>query len=244
MNFVATIGAAVSRRAEILSELHQLAKESAAKIILTTRTMYWESEVGQVTEESGLGLLASDLQIFDLEQFTKPQAHDFFEKRFQKRQSLRQKAHLLLDQVSTANRPQTKGGGKKQITYHPYIVEMVASAVAEGVERIPDSSSGNLMLKLLHEMCVRERVRRKLETPPEEQIAAFEAIAVECTNRGVVEFDEELCVIAGFREGDRATAQGSPAYRSKGSSGNYRIPIPIRFLASHLDCPIPCEGDH
>ena len=99
---------------EVLSELHQLARESAAKIILTTRTTYWEAEVGQVTQASGLGLLASDMRVFDLEQFTKQQAHDFFEKRFQRKQSFRQKAHLLLDQVSAANQPPTKGGGRNK----------------------------------------------------------------------------------------------------------------------------------
>jgi len=200
---------------EVLSELHQLAKESSAKIILTTRTMYWETEVGQVTEASGLGLLASDVRVFHLEQFTKPQAHDFFERRFQKRHSLREKAHLLLDQVSAANQPPTPGGGKKQITYHPYIVEMVASAVAEGVERIPDASPGNLMLKLLHEMCVREQVRRKLETPPKEQLAAFEAIAVDRVNSGIVEFDDDICIIAGFREHDRARLKDHPLIDAK-----------------------------
>jgi hypothetical protein len=130
-------------------------------------------------------LLASDVRVLDLEQFTKQQAHDFFERRFQRKQDLRQKAHLLLDRVSAANQPPTTGGGKKQITYHPYVVELVASAVAEGVKTVPEVSSGNLMLTLLHEKCVREQVRRKLETPPKEQLAAFEAIAVYCVNSNV-----------------------------------------------------------
>ncbi len=52
---------------DVLQELEELGRESAAKIVLTTRTAYWNAEVGQQP---------AFVEIVDLAEFTKPQALD------------------------------------------------------------------------------------------------------------------------------------------------------------------------
>ena len=86
------------------------------------------------------------------------------------------------------------------------------------------------MLKLLQEKCVREQVRRKLETPSKEQLTAFEGIAVDCVNRDVAEFDEELCIIAGFREVGSHRLKDHPLIDAKAGKGGMAFRFRYDFL--------------
>jgi hypothetical protein len=210
---------------DVLQQLIRLRAESVARIILTTRTMYWESEVGVAPPE---------VKVWDLAPFTKQQAYDYIERRFGKKPKIKQRAHSLLGQVSGANQPPTRGGGKAQITYHPYIVEMVASSAEEGMQAVGAPVPGSLMLRLLLGKCEREQTRRKLVTTPDQQLVAFEDLAVNSVRTGQDKFTEEDCIIAGFSEQDRARLKDHPLIQAKRQGNQYEMRFRYDFLPQRL----------
>ncbi|MEX2218648.1 MAG: NACHT domain-containing protein [Phycisphaerales bacterium] len=173
---------------ETLHELVSLAEQSAGRIMLTSRTLYWESEIG----EQKLPVITEHLA-----PFTKPQAMQYLEKRFETRREVRERARNLLDSVRDRNHPDTPGGGKKQISYHPFLIDLVSTAAELGVAAMESQESGPLY-GILSSFCERERHRQNLRTTAITQLTALELLAVE----GGSEFSVEDCLIAGFAETD------------------------------------------
>jgi len=200
---------------EVIDELVRLTQEgSNARIVLTTRTAYWNSEVEETPECAN---------IVDLAQFTKQQAIKYIEKKFANDRSLYDKAITLLNQVRAENIPPTAGGGKSQITYHPYVVALIASSAVEGVEALSKSGSRSELLNILFSFCEREQNRQRLETSAETQLGAFAEIAVELAVHGNNVFSAEDCAIAGIAEADLSRMGDHPLISVNGVKSDSRV---------------------
>ncbi len=210
---------------EVLRELLSLATESSARVMLTSRKVYWETEIGFDN---------SDVNIYTLAPFTKQQAMDYFERRFSRNKQMRSQALVLFDNIRKQNQPPSKGGGKNQILYHPFVVGLIASAVEYGVENVSAAvGSGAEMYEILKSLCTRESQRQHLTINAEGQLAVFEDIAVEFD--GV--FCEEDCIIAGMDDTDASKLKEHPLLTPDLTNGTLQFKyefLPALFKARYI----------
>ena len=224
-----TIGLRFSPR-EVLSELHQLALESAAKIILTTRTMYWESEFGQSTDLSGTGSPDTGLTLFDSCALYKAAGSHFLRETLPGR-AIATAENARPSRSSKCGESTSDAGWREE-------ADSVSSLYrrAGGLSRRRRGGGySRRRPRQLHAQASPPDVRpragsAKLETPPQDQLAALEAVAVDCISRGTSAFDEDLCIIAGFREEDRARLKDHPLIDAKSDMAG----DPFRFRYDFL----------
>lgn len=151
---------------EVLSDLATLARESDARIIVTTRTLFWEQAITTVPENVAVWSLAS---------FTRQQAVDYLEKRFSSSKQKRDRARAIYDTLSQGSRrPQSPGGGRAQFVNLPLCVVMVADQVEIGAKSVDLTNGESEIEQFLEVICAREQVRQGLKTDAKAQIQAFE----------------------------------------------------------------------
>ena len=179
---------------DILQKLSDISKESNAKIILTTRTLYWESEINEPSD---------NIDILKIAPFNTQQAKGYFQKFFKKEASMRDRATHLYKQLIESNIPLTPGGARVQFVNLPLCVGMIAEYVNIGGtgDLTPQSGKG-IIRDVLYQICDREKKRQSLITKAEDQLNAFEVISVDQFEMPMPEFDIELLSIAGFDETD------------------------------------------
>jgi len=187
----------------IIKELSQLVSSYNANVVVTSRDTYWETEVG---DDAGPILRKT------LAPFVKQQAHKYFEDRFKNSKERLKAARELLGRLRSANSPTTKGGGKNQITYHPYVVEMIGSLVElektqnSALFNSPSVAMGDILLR----MCERETERQSLATKARDQIRALQEIAVELLGDSETSFSLELLEAAGIECDDMEKIKTHP----------------------------------
>lgn len=179
---------------DILQKLSEISKESNAKIILTTRTLYWESEIKEPPD---------NVKILKLAPFNTQQAKGYYQKFFAKDKSMRDRAMNMYRQLIESNIPPTIGGARVQFVNLPLCVGMIAEYVNIGGtgDLTPQSGKG-IIRDVLYQICDREKKRQNLLTNAEDQLNAFELISVDQFDMSMPEFDIELLAIAGFDETD------------------------------------------
>lgn len=179
---------------EVLGRLADICRESNAKIILTTRTLYWQSEIDAPPD---------NIHLLKLAPFNTQQAKGYFQKYFAEDVKMQDRAMSLYSELIKANVPPTKGGSRVQFVNLPLCVGMIAEYVRLGGTGHFTSQVGKgLVHNVLHQICEREKARKGLLTSAETQLSAFTEIAVDQSGVFMPEFDLELLGIAGFDEND------------------------------------------
>jgi len=197
---------------DVLNELITLSTESSAKIVITTRPLFWEGAVGSEK---------LPLRILDLAPFNRQQALGYFRNVFKEDAKLQQKAQAVYEQLGSANKPRTAGGVKAQFVNHPICVQMIADELKrsqgdrtkktktklDDLDKSLDvASSDTLLYQLLWQLCDREQHRRKLRTAADKQMEAFQQLAI-AESAG---FELSYCGAAGFDERDIAALKDHP----------------------------------
>lgn len=179
---------------DVLYKLAKITEESNAKIIITTRTLYWQSEITNPP---------NNVKTISIAPFNTQQAKGYFEKYFKDDNPSRDRATHLYKELVKSNKPTTPGGSRSQIVNLPLCVGMIAEYVKLGSpgHLTPQSGKG-LIRDVLYQICDRERERKNLLTEAENQLAAFEEIAVDQSEKDNPYFELELLAIAGFDEND------------------------------------------
>jgi predicted NACHT family NTPase len=108
---------------DIMQKFSDISKESNAKIILTTRTLYWESEIKEPPQ---------NINILKLAPFNTQQAKGYYQKFFSKDASMRDRATNMYRQLIESNIPPTTGGTRVQFVNLPLCVGMIAEYVNIG----------------------------------------------------------------------------------------------------------------
>lgn len=208
---------------DVLEDLTAMATEADARIMLTSRTAYWDAEVGAAFPS---------VEVIDLATFTKPQVFEYLEQRFAGDPKTKEAAKNLFTKIRAANQPPTAGGGYNQIAYHPLVMQLVADAAQHGIAELPEREDCHSdMLRILRIFCEREIARQQLHTDATKQLNAFQDIAVDQVVGGIREFDRDDLLIAGFDERD---AQRLPDHPLVESAGNGRLRLRYDFLTSIL----------
>ena len=176
---------------EVLDRLVEIAKETEARIVITTRTLFWDAEIGDTPE---------CVVMHRLRPFEAPQAKDYFHKYFGDDTRSASKARTLYGKlIKQSQRPRESGGGRVQFANLPICAGIIARHIEnEGDAAFDMSAEGTIVDRFLQQILQRECVRQNLSTPAHEQLKAFEQISVERSST----FDLELLCVAGFNEAD------------------------------------------
>lgn len=175
---------------DLIDELATLAQGSNARIVVTTRTAYWDSEIKKTW---------SNVSKLDLAPFNKQQAVQYFERRFKSDMALRRKAKDLYEKIIQAsNLPTTPGGSRAQFVNLPACVALVADLIMRDADaKLDISNPQHLAEEMLLSLCDRDRQRKSLQTSGATQLSAFAQLAASNTS-GEANYQLSLLTATGF----------------------------------------------
>lgn len=210
--------------AEMLDGLRALADDSEARVVLTTRTPFWNAEIGVDPQEVySLRLLP----------FNPQQAKEYIKKFFEKDDARFQTARQLYAAViEHAANPDNEGGARAQFWSLPIAVSMICEAVKAGVS-LADWSEFSLE-SLLVAICERETKRQNLAISGSKQLAIFKEIALLDSGSEIARFEQEDLLAAGVSDSDAKKFNSHPLLKevSGGYSFAYDFIAPfLRALA-------------
>ena len=204
----------------MLDQLRRVCKESEARILLTTRSGFWELRVDH-----------RDVRAISLKPFNTQQARGYFRSVFGQGSDQYKEAEALHKTLREHTVPLDHTGSVRDEVFNlPFCVRVLADYVKDGGRG--ESLEGGTFDDLLRAICERERVRQHLETPAKDQIASFVDVALaDATERPCFALDDLLSLPSGgFRESDRNKIREHALVRqsSRGLSFSYE------FLAPYL----------
>ncbi|MBS0197809.1 MAG: NACHT domain-containing protein [Planctomycetes bacterium] len=212
---------------DTLNRLLETAQASDARVLLTSRSLYWSAEIGDKVNGIRQERLAP---------FTRQQALDYLDRRFSKERDLRSKALDWFNKIRPLNQPPTPGG-RTQILYHPFVIGLIAGAVESDAQLSQHSDPlSNDMYSILRAFCSREQSRQRLKTSPDEQLCAFEIVATELATT----FDIDDLIMAGYSSEDTSKLSVHPLIEKADVEGNasaYRFRytfLPLQFKARRV----------
>lgn len=212
------------RAREVLDWLINIAKETDARIVITTRTLFWDKEVGETSEVVLQKLLP----------FQTPQAKDYFQKFFPEDNKSADRSVTLYKQlIEKSQRPRESGGGRVQFVNLPLCVGMIAQFVGGGGNLLEIGGGGTLIEQFLTQILQRERARQQLETSAKDQLSAFEEIAVDSVYSRYTEFELELLLlpVPGFVKSDISRLNVHPFLQA---TDNKKYRFSYAFLEPYL----------
>jgi hypothetical protein len=150
---------------EVLQWLIEIARKTDARIVITTRTLFWEAEVGEIPECTSL---------VRLRPFETPQAKDYLHKYFPAdKQSADRALQLYKQLIKQSQRPREGGGGRVQFANLPLCVGMIARYVKEGGATLSLKGERTIIEQFLLQILERERGRQQLTTSGEGPTFSF-----------------------------------------------------------------------
>ena len=178
----------------VLQQLTNIAAKSEARILVTTRTLYWATEIETPPE---------NVRVVELDSFNTQQAKGYFSKYFRTSPRRRTQAtQLYSDLLAPTFQPRDSGGARSQFVNLPLCVAMVAAYVRHGGGPISADSRRDLLESVLLSICAREQERKNLNTTPERQLLSFQEIAILDEENMNPRFDFELLEATEFEKGD------------------------------------------
>ena len=182
----------------ILKELTDIASQSEARVVLTTRTLFWDAQISSAPDNASVWILDS---------FNSQQAKGYFRKVFgqstNKYQIADQLYSTLLKESQTP--PQHTGSVRDRFVNLPLCVRMIADLVRdENIEvKIETDKKVSILQRILVAFCEREQRRIHISTDPLGQLASLRDRALE-SNELNPRFDVEdlIYTVNGFSEND------------------------------------------
>lgn len=190
---------------EVIESLREWAEDSEARIILTTRTPFWDIEVGHDP------INAYSLSLYP---FNPQQAKEYIRKFFEKDQTNFEKARdLYADVIKHATSPDNSGGARAQFWSLPIAVSMICDAVRAGVSA--ESWKNYSLETLLVAICDRETKRQNLGITGNKQLEVFQEIALLESRKDQNEFLQDDLLAAGVPDIDIGKLASHPLLRVK-----------------------------
>ena len=155
----------------VLYDLCSVAASSEARVLLTTRSRFWEARISGVPD---------NVRIWSLDAFNRQQAGAYFRRVFARD---REKANLAAEVYAQLRRaaqpPEHTGSVRDQFVNLPLCVRMVADYVRDGGTSVTASSIERPVLQnFLTDICQRETRRQSLQTPALRQLASLQDVAL------------------------------------------------------------------
>ena len=179
----------------VLEELNDVVAESEARVLLTTRTLFWEAKIGQVPK---------NVEVMLLEPFNTQQAKGYFNKAFGQGGPQRRAANQLYStMLSQATPPQHTGSVRDQFVNLPLCVRMVADYVSRGGSSVTAIPGEPILQSFLTGICEREINRQGLVSSAKEQLTSFQDMALSYEGASpVFSIDDLAATPGGFSEED------------------------------------------
>ena len=213
----------------VLQELSEMARESEARILVTTRTLFWDAQIHTPP---------SNVSVWKLDSFNSQQARGFFRNVFGQSSAKTKHAVFLYDSLreeSQTPREQT-GSVRDQFVNLPLCIRMIADLVdhpTSGAATIPPASGGSILQRVLLGFCQRERRRIRITSQAEAQLASFVDRAVDSKQLNPVFGIEDLVLaVDGIEEDDLTRLDRHGLLDRDPGSGRYRFRYD--FLGPHL----------
>ena len=178
----------------VLKQLANIAAKSEARILVTTRTLYWESEIETPPE---------NVRVLELGSFDTQQAKGYFAKYFSADHQQRNRAfELYRTLIAGSFRPRQGGGVTNQFVNLPLCVALVAAYVEQGGGPITSDARRELLENFLLNICMREQERKQLNTSAARQLSSFQELAVLDEENMNPVFEFELLEATDFEKED------------------------------------------
>ena len=213
----------------VLQELAEMVRESEARVLVTTRTLFWEAQIHAPPE---------NVLVWTLDSFNSQQAHGYFRKKFGQSSAKTKHAESLYNSLRReSQRPREKTGSiRDQFVNLPLCVRMLADLVDDsqtGPVTIPPRPGESFLQRVLRGFCEREIKRIRIVSSAEAQLASFVDRAVESDQLNPA-FDLEDLVLAvdGIKEVDLERLEWHGLLERPSGSGQYRFRYD--FLGPHL----------
>jgi len=154
----------------ILKELSSAVSQSEARILLTTRTLFWNTQIIDKPK---------NVEVWSLDAFNVQQVKGYFIKVFRQGTPNHRAAMQLYSEMRKQAKPREKTGSiRDQFINLPLCVRMIADYVRRGGTSVSVPSDEPLVKSFLKGICEREINRKELNTSAEGQIRSFEDVAL------------------------------------------------------------------
>src|SRR5690242_14693830 len=158
---------------EVLDTLAELASTTGTRIVITSRTSFWntnlpEAEVGSFVKRTGS--LVFTIRPFDLQHAT-----NYFQRRFNDDTRVRHALHIY-----TALR-----GRNDDFAGRGFVLSLVADLADQGGDTQRRIETSKAMLWLIQALCEREQLRQQLPFTSQEQLDLLSAFAIEVAEGGI-----------------------------------------------------------
>ena len=215
----------------VLEELAAIASESEARILLTTRTLFWNARLSGVPE---------NVYVWHMDAFNTQQARGYLRGVFGERTTKNNVAQDLYGQLlrESSTPAQHTGFVRAQFVNLPLCVRMLADFVEnDGTSINSDEEDVPVLQKILLAICEREIARQGLVTPVGNQLESFRDVAVTYHDEinPQFELDDLFLSVRGFEARDlEKVADHALLIQTYGTAGEGRYCFRYDFLGPHL----------
>jgi hypothetical protein len=208
---------------EVLQDISEIAEQSAGRVLITTRTLYWKAEIADPP---------ANVSLYEVDAFNTQQAKGYFVKYFPDRPATQSRATGVYKKlVDGSFRPKESGGTRAQFVNLPLCVAMVAEYVRSGGKDLNVRNSRQLIEQLITDICQREVERKQLQTKARDQLGALQEIAVLDSPRINPEFELDMLEAAGIESSDVKKMIDHPLLEAIGDN---RFRFSYDFLGPYL----------
>ena len=200
----------------VLEELCEVVKsdESEARILLTTRTLFWDAQISKVPD---------NVKVWFLEAFNVQQAKHYFRSVFGQSTPESKAAQALYSELRNQAVPRERTGFvRDQFVNLPLCVRMVVDYVRGGGSLLHTKSKEPVLMNFLLAICEREIHRQGMVTQAHSQMKSFRDMAIGDGMSPLFSIEDLGTTPDGFEEDDLSRA-ADHALLEKDSSGHFRF---------------------
>lgn len=213
----------------ILQELADMAaRESEARVLVTTRTLFWDAQIHDPPE---------NVLVWTLDSFNSQQAHGYFRKRFGQKSTKTKYAESLYNSLREESQPRERTGSiRDQFVNLPLCIRMIADLVEDSETaafNILPKSGGSFLQRVLLGFCGREMRRIGIVSSAKAQLASFVDRAVDSNQLNpAFELEDLVLAVNGIKEDDLTRLDRHGLLDRVLGSSQYRFRY--EFLGPHL----------
>lgn len=150
---------------EVYEALTELARDTGARLVVTSRSSFWDSEIGSTADHEDNGCYLYHIQPFGIEQ-----ARQYFKLKFG---DDTEKVSVAINLFSELNRDDPSFAGRG------FVLLLISDLVRHGYEKLGEDASEKPLIRLVRAHCDREIVRHGLPLSSQQQLDVLENFVYE-----------------------------------------------------------------
>lgn len=153
---------------EVIETLSRLTEETGARILVTSRTSFWESEARSESGESESQATLYKIQPFDLNT-----ARNYFSNRFQSNSKKLEAASVLFEKIAES----VAGSRTANFVGRGFFLSLLADLIERSDTVSPPRDQGEVVRWIMLKLCEREQERQQLPLTAEQQLQILKEFA-------------------------------------------------------------------